>query len=135
MIRYLLNTNIRIALIRHNRSVRDRLVACAPGTAAFSVITLPELEFGIQESAQPDRNRIALAAFTAQLRVLPFAGQADFHYGDIRTALQRAGTSIGPLDTLIAAHARSINAISVTRNESKFRRMGRLETENWLGDC
>ena len=134
MIRYLLDTNICIALIRHNSSVRNHLLACAPGTVALSVITLSELEFGIQKSTQPDRNRIALAAFTAQLRVLPFGGEAAVHYGDIRAALQRAGTPIGPLDTLIAAHARSINASVVTNNAREFRRVDRLEIENWLSD-
>ena len=131
----MLDTNICIALIRdHNSTVRSRLEACVPGSVALSVITLAELEFGIQKSTQPDRNRIALAAFTAQLRVLPFGSEAAVHYGDIRAALQRAGTPIGALDTLIAAHARSIQAIVVTNNEREFRRADQLNVENWLSD-
>jgi len=109
-------------------------VACAPGTVALSVITLSELEFRIQKSAQPDRNRIALAAFTAPLRVLPFAGEVAVHYGDIRAALQRTCIPIGPLDTLSAAHARTINAIIVTNNERESRREDQLDVENWPRD-
>ncbi len=134
MIRYILDTNICIALIRRrDQAVRGRLVNCAPGTVALSAVTLAELEFGIQKSMQTDRNRIALAAFTAQLKVLPFGANAAAHYGDIRALLQRAGTPIGPLDTMIAAHARSIGATVVTDNEREFRRVEGLEVENWLG--
>lgn len=133
MIRYLLDTNICIALIRQqNSAVQNRLVRCRPGTVGVSAITLAELEFGIGKSAQPARNRIALATFTAQLQVLPFGSEAALHYGDIRAILQRKGTPIGPLDTLIAAHARSVSAIVVTDNEREFRRVDGLEVENWI---
>lgn len=135
MIRYILDTNICIALIRQrDLAIRERLVNCTPGTVALSAVTLAELEFGIQKSAQTDRNRIALAAFTAQLQVLPFGANAAAHYGDIRAVLQRAGIPIGPLDTMIAAHAQSIGATVVTNNEREFRRVEGLDVENWLGE-
>ncbi len=135
MIRCLLDTNICIALIRQrDLTVRERLVNCTPGTVAISAVTLAELEFGIQKSTQTDRNQIALAAFTAQLQVLPFGADAATHYGAIRAVLQRSGTPIGPLDTMIAAHARSIGAVVVTNNEREFRRVDGLQVENWLGE-
>lgn len=39
---------------------------------------------------------------------------------------------IGPLDTLIAAHALSLEAVLVTCNVREFRRVAGLRVENWL---
>ena len=47
-------------------------------------------------------------------------------------ALEREGKPIGPLDTLIAAHAKSLGLILVTNNEREFRRVKDLNFENWL---
>lgn len=42
------------------------------------------------------------------------------------------GTPIGSLDTLIAAHAMSLNLILVTNNEKEFCRVPDLVVENWI---
>jgi len=52
-------------------------------------------------------------------------------YGQIRADLERAGTPIGPLDTMIAAHALSLGLIIVTDNEREFRRVPGLKIQNW----
>jgi tRNA(fMet)-specific endonuclease VapC len=53
-------------------------------------------------------------------------------YGKIRAALKAAGRPIGPLDTLIAAHAVTPGVSLVTNNEREFRRVKGLHVENWL---
>jgi tRNA(fMet)-specific endonuclease VapC len=50
----------------------------------------------------------------------------------VRQVLERNGTPIGPLDTLIAAHALSMNLPLVTNNQREFRRVPGLKVENWL---
>jgi len=52
-------------------------------------------------------------------------------YGKVRATLDRAGTPIGPLDTLIASHALSLDVPLVTNNEREFRRVVGLRVENW----
>ena len=52
--------------------------------------------------------------------------------GRTRTALERKGQPIGPMDLLIAAHALSLGARLVTSNEREFRRVPGLRVENWL---
>jgi tRNA(fMet)-specific endonuclease VapC len=42
------------------------------------------------------------------------------------------GLSIGPLDTLIAAQALSIEVILVTNNNKEFSRFPKLKLENWF---
>jgi tRNA(fMet)-specific endonuclease VapC len=56
---------------------------------------------------------------------------ADLHYGELRAALERAGTPIGSNDMLIAAHALALNCTPVTANEREFRRVPGLTVENW----
>ncbi|HET7117314.1 MAG TPA: PIN domain-containing protein [Hanamia sp.] len=53
-------------------------------------------------------------------------------YGRIRTDLENAGTPIGPLDTMIAAHAKRLKLTLVTNNEKEFNRVDGLEITNWL---
>jgi tRNA(fMet)-specific endonuclease VapC len=52
-------------------------------------------------------------------------------YGNIRIQLEKSGQPIGPLDTLIAAHALSRNLILVTNNEIEFQRVKNLKVVNW----
>jgi len=132
MIRYLLDTNACVELIRkRSQRVLSRLRTCAPGSVGISSITLAELQYGVARSAFPDRNRFALTQFCAPLELLPFDDQAAAVYGRVRAQLDRSGSPIGPLDTLIAAHALSEKAILVTDNGREFRRVAGLDVENW----
>jgi tRNA(fMet)-specific endonuclease VapC len=45
--------------------------------------------------------------------------------------LESKGLGIGPLDTLIAAHAIAIGAVLVTHNTKEFKRIGGLVIEDW----
>ncbi len=133
MIRTLLDTNICIKLIRGRAPrVLARLRRRRIGTVGLSSITLAELLHGVARSSDPQRNRIALAHFCAPLEIRPFDQDAAASYGRVRAHLERAGTPIGPLDTLIAAHALALGATVVTNNEREFRRVPRLRVENWL---
>ena len=67
----------------------------------------------------------------APLSILPFGPGAASEYGEIRTHLQGQGTPIGPMDLLIAAHARAEGLVLVTNNVREFERVPGLELENW----
>lgn len=132
MIRYLLDTCICIELIRgRSRRALRRLRRCEVGEVGISAVTFAELCCGAARSSDPPRNRVALAAFCAPLEVLPFDAAAATAYGDLRAALESAGRPIGPLDTLIAAHALALSATLVTSNEREFQRVEALPLENW----
>lgn len=98
----------------------------------ISSITLAELEYGMKHSSNPIKNEQALLRFLVPLSILPFGAAAASKYGEIRTYLQHSGTPIGPLDMLIAAHARSEDMILVTNNVREFERVPDLEVENWV---
>ena len=133
MIRYMLDTNICIEMIRgRGASILEKLRDCKIGDVGISTITMAELECGVFKSSKPDQNRIALAQFSGPLEILSFDDRAAVTYGKVRGTLERMGKTIGPLDTLIAAHALSIKATIVTNNEREFRRVEGLKVENWM---
>jgi tRNA(fMet)-specific endonuclease VapC len=99
---------------------------------AISSIVLFELCYVAAKSARPDRNARRIADFLAgPIEVLPCEPADAEEAGDIRAALERAGTPIGPYDVLVAAQARRRDALLVTANEREFARVPRLKFEDW----
>jgi len=130
-----LDTNTIIAAInRRVPAVRGRLEqALADGvTVGIPAIALYEIWYGIRKSARPRENTAALATFlTLDVTPWPFEPEDAEEAGDIRAALERAGTPIGPYDVLIAAQARRRGALLVTTNAREFTRVPGLKTEDW----
>jgi tRNA(fMet)-specific endonuclease VapC len=65
------------------------------------------------------------------LEVAPFDEQATAAYGELRVALEKQGKPIGPLDTMIAAHALSLGVTLVTNNTREFERVAGLTIVDW----
>jgi len=104
---YLLDTNICIYIIKKTpQSVIERLRQMPVSQLGISAITVAELEFGVRKSSSPDKNQLALNEFLNPFSILSFDYAATIEYGIIRSDLERKGISIGPLDTLMAAHAK-----------------------------
>ena len=130
---HILNTDTCILLIRgRSSSILRRLKQCEIGSVAISSITLAELQYGVDKSSEPSRNQAALLEFCAPLEILVFGPEAASAYGPSRASLENRGKSIGPLDTLIAAHALALSATLVTNNEKEFIRVPNLKIENWV---
>lgn len=134
MIRFLLDTDICVQLLRGQApQLYKRLRRLKVDEVAISSITLGELQYGLAKSARPAHHEALLAQFLAPLAIAIFDARAAEVYGKVRTALERQGNPIGPLDTLIAAHALSLGCTLVTCNEREFRRVEGLVVENWSG--
>ncbi|MCL1914504.1 MAG: type II toxin-antitoxin system VapC family toxin [Eubacteriaceae bacterium] len=129
---YLLDTNTCIFMMKQIPNVVERFRSAQSSGIAISSITLAELEFGVSNSQAYERNRNALLAFSTLLDILPFDIPASAEYGKIRAILEKAGTPIGSLDTLIAAHAKSRNLTLATNNTREFQRVKGLSIEDWL---
>lgn len=133
--KFLLDTNICIYLIKRQSETVIREMAKQPiGDVGLSSVTVAELQYGVAKSAQVERNRAALEQFLAPLAVADFDTPAAKAYGYIRALLERHGTPIGSLDTLITAHALSLDVILVTNNEREFGRVPGLKLANWAVD-
>jgi tRNA(fMet)-specific endonuclease VapC len=132
MLEYMLDTNICIYITKnYPLELLDRFDQLSEHIC-ISMITLAELQFGVEKSARRQSNLDALSEFNARIDVLPFGTGAAVHYGQLRAELQRTGQLAGPLDMLIGAHARSEGLILVTNNEREFVRMPGLRVENWI---
>jgi len=133
--KYLLDTNICIALIRQKpAALIQRLTSLQPGDAGISSITLAELFHGVEKSARPEQNMSALEQFLLPLDLADFDQDAALAYGKIRADLERSGQIIGSMDILIAAHAVSLDAIMVTNNVREFQRVKGLFVEDWISE-
>ncbi|MFA7384245.1 MAG: type II toxin-antitoxin system VapC family toxin [Desulfurivibrionaceae bacterium] len=132
--RYLLDTNICIYLINRgptHEAILRHMDGLLYGDIVISAITAAEMRYGIAKSARSAQNRDKLEEFLMRFEVLGFAEEAASVYGEIRAILERFGTPIGPLDTLIAAHALSLQCTLVTNNEKEFQRVPGLKVKNW----
>lgn len=132
-IRYLLDTNICIYIAkRQPPAVRARFEQLSADVLAMSVITLGELQHGAEKSQAREKALAALVQLQCAIQVAPLTDAVGQHYGQIRSALERAGQTIGNNDLWIAAHARAQGWILVTNNEREFCRVEGLVVENWV---
>ena len=130
--KYFLDTNIIIyalknpneALIRHFRSVPARAIAVPS-------VVLCEIEYGAQKCADYSATIEKYNRFTDAFEMVPCSREAVNAYGLIRAGLEKAGTPIGPNDTMIAAIVLAEGGVLVTNNEREFSRVPGLQIENW----
>jgi tRNA(fMet)-specific endonuclease VapC len=132
MLKYLLDTNIVIYVIKRRPIEVLGLFNEHAGRMAMSAITLSELYHGAEKSAKVSQNLEVIEEFSSLLEVLPYTAKASAHYGSIRSALEKVGQPIGVNDLHIAAHARSEGLVVVTNNVSEFARVPGLMVENWV---
>lgn len=132
MLKYLLDTNIAIYVIKRRPLEVLGVFNENAGRMAVSAITLSELYHGAEKSMKVAQNLAVVEEFASLLQVLPYTAKASLHYGAIRTALEKAGRPIGVNDLHIAAHARSEGLTLVTNNVAEFERVPGLLTENWV---
>ena len=131
MLRYLLDTNIVIYVIKRRPLSALALFNENAGHMAISSITLAELMHGAEKSNAPTRSLAAVEDFCSRLEVLPYGPKAAMHYGNIRARLESRGQTIGVNDLHIAAHARSEGLTLVSNKLREFERVEALQLANW----
>ena len=132
MLKYMLDTNIVIYVIKRRPIEVLRTFNSHAGQMSISVITLAELQHGAEKSAKPGHNLRQIEDFISRLDVLEYGCKAASHYGNVRADLESKGTPIGVNDLHIAGHARSEGLTLVTNNEREFRRVDGLLVDNWV---
>jgi len=130
--RYMFDTNICIYLIKQKpEKVLRHFKAHSVGEIGISSITLAELMYGVERSQQVQKNRQALEEFTLPLEIAAFDEAAAEVYGSVRAGLEKAGTPVGSMDMLIAAHALSLGVTLVTNNLKEFKKIKNLKVVDW----
>ncbi len=131
-LRYLLDSDTVSDVARNPQGrAATRLLAAGVDRVAISIVVACEIRFGLMKSGA---RRLAerLEQVLAHLETIALDVPVDEHYADIRHALERAGTPIGPNDILIAAHARALGLTLVSGNSREFARVPRLRVDNWM---
>lgn len=133
MLRYLLDTNIVIYVLKRRPMEVLSAFNANASRMAISAITLSELFHGAEKSSKVHQNLAAVEDFCSRLEVLPYSAKAAQHYGAIRAGLEKLGQTIGVNELHLAAHARSEGLVMVTNNSVDFLRVPALQVENWVG--
>ncbi len=128
--RYMLDANIVSHALKGHAAVTRRLVETPMSALCISAITEGELRFGLSKRPGANRLKSLVEAFLIRVDVLPWTSRTAGQYGPLRAALALQGKTLGPLDTLIAAHAREAGAVLVT-NDKAFAEIEGLPLEDW----
>jgi tRNA(fMet)-specific endonuclease VapC len=132
MLRFLLDTNIVIYVIKNKPLSALKLFNEHAGHMAISSITLAELLHGAEKSNAPARSLAVVEDFCTRLEVMPYGTKAAQHYGSIRSTLEKRGETIGVNDLHIAAQAHSEGLTLVSNNLREFERVEALQLANWV---
>lgn len=132
MARYLLDTNAISDVVKNPQgklAAKLRSIS-SPDRVCTSIVVAGELRYGLaKKGAMVLAERVEI--FLEAIDVLPLNGDADRHYGSLRTDLERRGVPIGANDMWIAAHALAADCTLVTANIREFSRIRGLKLENW----
>ena len=128
---FLLDTDTCIYALKQDRYVLDQLLSKGREDIGVSVITEAELRTGAAKSSSPAKSLRLVENFLRPLTIAEFNSEDAVAYAQVRAKLERAGTPIGPLDTLIASQAVARKLTLVSNNEREFRRVAGLRVENW----
>jgi len=129
--KFLLDTDTCIFALKQNPAVLKHLLAQSREDIAISVITEAELRTGAAKSTSSAKTLRLVENFLRPLTIVEFASNDAASYAQVRAKLERAGTPIGPLDTLIAAQAVARKLVLVSNNENEFSRVVGLRLDNW----
>jgi tRNA(fMet)-specific endonuclease VapC len=127
--RFLLDTNAVIAVLKGNPVLHERLREYDPQDFGLSVVVAYELYFGAFRSQRQAENLARVDGL--RFEIVDFTTADARAAGLVRAELVAAGTPIGPYDTLIAAQALSRDLVLVTHNRREFSQVRALKIDDW----
>lgn len=99
----------------------------------ISVITYAELRLGAARSSNKHKCDLLISEFCERLdSIQSWDSSAADHFAELQALLLSKGTPIGVNDGMIAAHALSIDAVLVTKNQKLFSKVPKLKLNNWV---
>ena len=130
--RFWLDTNAVISLLgQKSEALTDRVLACSEGEIGIPAMVSHELYFGAYRSQKVSFNLETIRLLLRDFAVLPFDEEDSRQAGEVRAALRKSGSPIGPYDVLIAGQARARDLILVSNNVREFERVPDLQLEDW----
>ena len=130
--RFLLDTDICIGILRGRTSLLECLQSQRPDDCGISTVSIFELLSGVERCRRPDEERSKVEKFLEPLHLLPFDHESARRTASIRWHLEKAGTPIGPYDLQLAGQALALDVTLVTGNIREFSRVPDLKFESWM---
>lgn len=127
--KFLLDTNAVIALLKGDPDFMVRLKEHRPEDFGLSAIVFHELFYGAFKSQRVTANLERVEEL--RFETIEFDREDARSAGEIRAQLAKAGLPIGPYDVLIAGQARARDLTLVTHNVREFQRVAGLRMESW----
>jgi len=127
--RYLLDTNVIIALFARAQTVLDRLAAA---DAVFvPVVALGELYYGARKSGRVAQNLDRIDELAAATTLLECNRATAQRYGEIKNDLRAKGRPIPENDIWIGAVGMQHDLTVATRDDAHFSQISGLRREVW----
>ena len=126
----LLDANVLIHYLKGDPGIVERIQKRIRGEMAVAAVAVYELEYGTLRAKGAWRRK-RLDAVLADLEHIPFDSAAAMMAARIRVELEKSGTTLEPLDLLIAGTAMSRGATLVTNNIKEFSRVPGLHVLDW----
>ena len=132
MIRYVLDTNVLIDILRGRRKdVMERMQEIGLDHCVVSDITVYELYTGVAASANPEKNKDFLEKMFENLAVIP-ASDGYWTAAREKARLAKAGMPLEEKDLLIGCTALEYGLTLVTGNVKHMSRIQGLIIEPWI---
>lgn len=129
---YLLDTNTIIYFFKGLGDVAKNLFEKSPQEIFIPSVVVYELEVGIAKSNDSKKREEQLAKLLSHVQIIDFSVNEAKASAKIRAKLEKSGTPIGPIDTLIAGCAKANGLTLITRNIDEFKRVEGLSVQNWF---
>lgn len=127
----LLDTDICIHILRgNNKLIEERRKY--PDQVAVSFMTVAELYFGAEKSANPTKNRSLIEQLLLTLVVINSDNQIMHRFGMLKASLEGLSIPLADADLLIAATAVEKCNLLVTGNIKHFGRIDGLPLVSWI---
>ncbi|MCB0854891.1 MAG: type II toxin-antitoxin system VapC family toxin [Bacteroidetes bacterium] len=130
MTEYLLDTNICIFFFKGRYNLDEKIKKVGLENCFISEITLAELIYGAEHSADPQKHWKKVNEFQKGIQVLPIFNVLKT-YGKEKSRLRKLGQLIDDFDLLIGATAIENDLILVTNNTRHFSRIENIQLEDW----
>jgi tRNA(fMet)-specific endonuclease VapC len=126
--RYLLDTNIIIALFSNETVVKERLTQA--NEVFLPTVAIGELCYGAKKSGRPEENLARIDELVVSSTVLGCDVNTARQYGEVKHKLRLKGRPLPENDIWIAALALQHGLILVTR-DAHFQEVEDLQTVAW----
>ena len=130
-LRYMLDTNSVSYALRNQGQVAARILQQTPSELCVSAITVAELRYGA-DKRKSSKLHALIDIFIGSVVAKPIGELEAARYGQVTTELEQLGTPIGQVDSMIAAHALTLDVVLVTNNTRHFSQVKGLQFEDWL---